>query len=136
MVGGETLERIIETTGVQGIREDTDDGQPELPDIIGQGEPGDDEPDYPGEYNAWMCYGGHACMYCMLNMSAGAVKAGDPFPTGDTAPPAHEGCQCELVAADPKTYKAPGRNNIYIFPGAQSEKDVQDQMPRGNRGEK
>ena len=33
------------------------------------------------------------------NRLADAVRAGEPFPTGDLRPPAHAGCRCLLVPA-------------------------------------
>ena len=41
-----------------------------------------------------------ACPDCEDNVLAGAVTAGDEFPTGDLFAPAHQGCRCLLVAAD------------------------------------
>ncbi|HEX7095456.1 MAG TPA: hypothetical protein VF183_06205, partial [Acidimicrobiales bacterium] len=37
---------------------------------------------------------------CLDNELAGAVPAGEAFPTGDTYPPAHPACRCLLVPAD------------------------------------
>jgi hypothetical protein len=109
--------RIIETTGVRSILEDDSDGMPDLPDIGGQ--PEDDGPDYPGEWNVWVCYGSNPCSICLENMAAGPVKAGDSFPSGDTAPPAHDRCECGLEAADPDTWTPP-----IILPRKKSEKAV------------
>ena len=41
-----------------------------------------------------------ACPDCEDNVLAGAIAAGDKFPTGDLFAPAHQGCRCLLVAAD------------------------------------
>ena len=41
-----------------------------------------------------------ACPDCEDNVLAGAIAAGDEFPTGDVFAPAHLGCRCLLVAAD------------------------------------
>lgn len=41
-----------------------------------------------------------ACPDCDDNALAGAVGAGDEFPTGHTFAPAHPGCRCLLAAAD------------------------------------
>jgi DivIVA domain-containing protein len=41
-----------------------------------------------------------ACPDCEDNVLAGAITAGDGFPTGDVFAPAHQGCRCLLVAAD------------------------------------
>jgi DivIVA domain-containing protein len=41
-----------------------------------------------------------ACPDCEDNVLAGAITAGDEFPTGDLFAPAHQGCRCLLVAAD------------------------------------
>jgi hypothetical protein len=40
------------------------------------------------------------CPDCEDNVLAGAVAAGDEFPTSDVFAPAHQGCRCLLVAAD------------------------------------
>jgi hypothetical protein len=40
---------------------------------------------------------GPACADAEDNSLAGAVKAGDAFPTGHTHAPAHSGCRCALV---------------------------------------
>jgi hypothetical protein len=44
-------------------------------------------------------HGGLPCSDAEDNALAGAVRVGDPFPTGDTAPPAHAGCRCILAPA-------------------------------------
>lgn len=41
-----------------------------------------------------------ACPDCEDNSLSGAVPAGEPFPTGDTAAPAHPGCRCLVLPAD------------------------------------
>jgi hypothetical protein len=41
-----------------------------------------------------------ACEECAANAAAGGSPAGEPFPSGHTAPPIHDGCRCVLVAAD------------------------------------
>jgi len=43
---------------------------------------------------------GPACPDAEDNSLAGAVRAGDAFPTGHTHAPAHRGCRCVLVPAD------------------------------------
>jgi DivIVA domain-containing protein len=40
------------------------------------------------------------CPDCEDNVLAGAVAAGDEFPTSDVFAPAHQGCRCLLVAAN------------------------------------
>ncbi len=40
-----------------------------------------------------------ACPDCEDNVLAGAITAGDGFPTGDVFAPAHQGCRCLLAAA-------------------------------------
>jgi DivIVA domain-containing protein len=40
-----------------------------------------------------------ACPDCEDNSLSGAVPAGDPFPTGHTAAPAHPGCRCLVLPA-------------------------------------
>lgn len=39
---------------------------------------------------------------CDLNHEAGAIPLGQPFPSGDEAPPAHVGCQCSVQAVSIK----------------------------------
>jgi DivIVA domain-containing protein len=41
-----------------------------------------------------------ACPDCEDNSLSGAVPAGEPFPTGHTAAPAHPGCRCLVLPAD------------------------------------
>lgn len=41
--------------------------------------------------------GARACPDCEDNSLAGPTTAGEPFPAGHLAPPAHPGCRCELV---------------------------------------
>lgn len=43
--------------------------------------------------------GGAPCPDAEDNALAGAVPAGEPFPTGHVHPPAHPGCRCVLAAA-------------------------------------
>jgi DivIVA domain-containing protein len=46
----------------------------------------------------WVCDASHqSCSDCDDNTLAGAVPAGDPFPTGHIAAPAHIGCRCLLL---------------------------------------
>ena len=48
----------------------------------------------------WLREPGHlGCADCEDNTLAGAVPAGDPFPTGHIAPPAHPGCRCLVLPA-------------------------------------
>ena len=52
----------------------------------------------PGTKVCWMVDpNGPACSDAEDNSLAGAVKAGDAFPTGHTHAPAHSGCRCALV---------------------------------------
>jgi hypothetical protein len=37
---------------------------------------------------------------CDLNAEAGAIPLGQPFPSGDQAPPAHIGCRCIIAIAE------------------------------------
>jgi DivIVA domain-containing protein len=54
----------------------------------------------PGTKICWMVDPhGPACPDAEDNALAGEVAAGQPFPTGDTCAPAHEGCRCMLVLA-------------------------------------
>jgi SPP1 gp7 family putative phage head morphogenesis protein len=40
------------------------------------------------------------CPVCMANEAAGPVAIGEPFPSGDLAPPAHPRCRCTHTPAD------------------------------------
>jgi DivIVA domain-containing protein len=54
----------------------------------------------PGTKVCWMVDpNGPACPDAEDNALAGEVAAGEPFPTGDTSAPAHEGCRCMLALA-------------------------------------
>ncbi|MEO8264668.1 MAG: DivIVA domain-containing protein [Ilumatobacteraceae bacterium] len=54
----------------------------------------------PGTRVCWMVDpNGPACPDAEDNALAGAVPAGQPFPTGHTGTPAHEGCRCMLALA-------------------------------------
>jgi hypothetical protein len=46
--------------------------------------------------------GGSPCPDAEDNALAGLVVRGEPFPTGHCFPPAHPGCRCLLVPADPE----------------------------------
>jgi hypothetical protein len=52
-----------------------------------------------------MCWvvddGGSPCPDAEDNALAGAVAAGEAFPTGHRHPPAHPGCRCVLAVVDP-----------------------------------
>ena len=46
----------------------------------------------------WVCDPSHqSCSDCDDNTLAGAVPAGDAFPTGHASTPAHVGCRCLLL---------------------------------------
>ncbi len=50
----------------------------------------------------WLVDDGDApCPDCDDNALAGGVPKGEPFPTGDLYPPAHPGCRCLAVPAEP-----------------------------------
>ena len=52
----------------------------------------------PGSKVCWKVDpNGPACSDAEDNSLAGAVRAGDAFPTGHTHAPAHSGCRCALV---------------------------------------
>lgn len=52
----------------------------------------------PGAQRCWVVDDdGGPCPDCDDNTLAGAVTKGQPFPTGQTHPPAHDGCRCILV---------------------------------------
>ncbi|HEY0518717.1 MAG TPA: DivIVA domain-containing protein [Ilumatobacteraceae bacterium] len=54
----------------------------------------------PGTRVCWMVDpNGPACPDAEDNALAGEVAAAQPFPTGDTSAPAHEGCRCMLALA-------------------------------------
>jgi hypothetical protein len=54
----------------------------------------------PGTKVCWMVDpNGPACPDAEDNALAGEVAAGQPFPTGHTGAPAHEGCRCMLALA-------------------------------------
>jgi hypothetical protein len=46
--------------------------------------------------------GGSPCPDAEDNALAGLVVRGEPFPTGHCFPPAHPGCRCLLVPAEPE----------------------------------
>lgn len=48
----------------------------------------------------WVTRSGHPCPICLENEAAGAHHLGQPFPSGDQAPPAHPNCECVLVPAE------------------------------------
>lgn len=48
----------------------------------------------------WVTRSGHPCPICLANEAAGAKHLGEPFPSGDQAPPAHPNCECVLVPAE------------------------------------
>lgn len=55
----------------------------------------------PGANHTWLVdHGGLPCPDGEDNHLAGAVVAGEAFPTGDLRPPAQPGCRCLLVPAD------------------------------------
>ncbi|MGA5820821.1 hypothetical protein ACPC54_23510 [Kitasatospora sp. NPDC094028] len=41
----------------------------------------------------------HVCPVCDANEAAGPVAIGRPYPSGDTAPPAHPRCRCAVLPA-------------------------------------
>jgi hypothetical protein len=52
----------------------------------------------PGSQLRWIVDDdGDACPDCDDDALAGVVTAGEPFPTGQLYPPAHDGCRCLLV---------------------------------------
>ncbi|GAC1539868.1 MAG: hypothetical protein NVS3B12_26400 [Acidimicrobiales bacterium] len=54
----------------------------------------------PGTPVAWVVEDADGpCPDCDDNALAGATPLGDPFPTGQTMPPAHPGCRCVLTQA-------------------------------------
>jgi hypothetical protein len=54
----------------------------------------------PGTPITWLVYPGRAsCPDCADDGLAGAVPAGEPFPTGHLHAPAHPGCRCSIAEA-------------------------------------
>jgi hypothetical protein len=54
----------------------------------------------PGQQMMWTIDPGEAaCADCEDNSLAGAIAAGEPFPTGHTSAPAHPGCRCLTLPA-------------------------------------
>ena len=47
----------------------------------------------------WIAENG-ACPTCQTNAESGVQAAGNTFPSGDDAPPAHPNCRCQLASAD------------------------------------
>ena len=43
--------------------------------------------------------GGNVCPTCQANADVGLVPVGQPYPSGDTCPPAHPNCRCAVVPA-------------------------------------
>ena len=48
----------------------------------------------------WVTHSANPCPVCIANEAAGPRWLGEPFPSGDVAPPAHPNCQCALVPAE------------------------------------
>lgn len=48
----------------------------------------------------WITRSGNPCPICLANEAAGPRYLGEPFPSGDTAPPAHPHCECALIPAE------------------------------------
>jgi DivIVA domain-containing protein len=56
----------------------------------------------PGTFVRWVVDDADGpCPDCDDNALSGATALGDPFPTGQTAPPAHGGCRCVLARTKP-----------------------------------
>jgi DivIVA domain-containing protein len=54
----------------------------------------------PGQPMVWTIdHSAAACADCEDNSLAGAIPAGEPFPTGHTSAPAHPGCRCLTLPA-------------------------------------
>lgn len=128
--------RIIETTGIQPMQEDSPEMR--IPGGIGSrseyqeyldslNDSGDeDESPYPGKWNIWVCYGENPCQVCMDNMAVGPVRAGEAFPSGHTTPPAHDHCECDLEAADPDNWRWP-----IVLPPRRRKKRPEKLIPIG-----
>lgn len=74
-----------------------------------------------------------SCPVCIANMEVGAIPEGAYFPSGDTEPPAHPHCQCELLRGyhdlfDPGNgwiYDGqPGTGDVPTIPGVPDLPDV------------
>jgi hypothetical protein len=48
----------------------------------------------------WVTRSAHPCPICLANEAEGPKHLGEPFSSGDQAPPAHPNCECVLVPAD------------------------------------
>jgi len=48
----------------------------------------------------WVTRSPHPCPICLANEAEGPHHLGQPFSSGDQAPPAHPNCECVLVPAD------------------------------------
>jgi hypothetical protein len=56
------------------------------------------------EWVAWQTSGDpNVCQICEANSIADAVRLNEVFPSGDSAPPIHPRCDCQLVPADSPT---------------------------------
>src|SRR5579859_1479296 len=70
---------------------------------------------YTGEMVQWVGYPG--CGICQANMAIGPVPYGTMFPSGQTEPPAHEHCNCDLEIVDESnTPGAPTRQTPNLPP--------------------
>jgi phage portal protein BeeE len=58
----------------------------------------------------WLARGENVCAECQSNEADGAIDVDDSFNSGDDAPPAHPGCECDIepVLADPSTGSGEG----------------------------
>jgi hypothetical protein len=56
--------------------------------------------DFP-RFVSWQV-NGLGCLKCRANQDMGPVPYGTTFPSGDTEPPAHHGCECSLESEDPE----------------------------------
>lgn len=48
----------------------------------------------------WVTRSANPCPICLANEAEGPKHLGEPFSSGDQAPPAHPNCECVLVPAD------------------------------------
>lgn len=48
----------------------------------------------------WKTRSANPCPICLMNEAAGPRYLGEPFPSGNVAPPEHPNCQCALIPAE------------------------------------
>ncbi|SRR5258708_5239779 len=77
----------------------------------------DDEDEYkpdPGDIVSWWAFA-DACQVCLDNDDAPPRPYGEPFPSGDIEPPAHDHCRCGLVSSMRGSCPIHGNGSERIF---------------------